>query len=168
MSNVKKVIEEGKFDLSFQPIVDVETKQIEGYKVDYFINKDFDLPTEKFLMLAQEIGERKKFFVQILDGILNNPSQKTIFLVVHHNQLSRFCEAYASNEKYKKIDLKLMISFENLDVTETTLATLEKIIKGNIENNHIQFGIAITNFQNIYLNEIIYNKLKFILQHLLG
>ncbi len=163
LSNVKKVIEEGKFDLTFHPMIDVQTKQIEGYQVEYFINKDLDLTTEKFLMLAQEIGERKKFFIQILDRILAYSSQKIIYLVVHHNQLSRFCEAYASNEKYKKIDLRLMISFENLDVTETTLVTLEKIIKGNIENNHIQFGIAITNFQNIYLNEIIYNKLKFMM-----
>ena len=38
-----------------------------------------------------------------------------------------------------------------------------KIIKGNIESNHIQFGIAISNFQIPYLNEIIYTKLNYMM-----
>ena len=56
-----------------------------------------------------------------------------------------------------------MISFENLVVSETNLVTMEKIIKGNIESNHIQFGIAISNFQIPYLNEIIYTKLNYMM-----
>ena len=163
LSLVKKIIDEKDFDLVYQPILDISTKKVMGYKVEISLNKEIDITKEKFISMAQEIGERKKYFMGILEKILQKDVQLPVFIVIPHSQISRFCDAYASFEDFQQIDLKIMISFENLVVSETNLVTMEKIIKGNIESNHIQFGIAISNFQIPYLNEIIYTKLNYMM-----
>ena len=163
LSLVKKIIDEWDFDLVYHPILDVVTKKVSAYHVYISLNKEMDLSKEKFIAMAQEIGERKKYFVGIFEKILQQDLQLPVFIVIPHSQISRFCDAYASNEAFHKIDLKVMISFENLVVSETNLVTMEKIIKGNKESNQIQFGIAISNFQNPYLNEIIYTKLDYLM-----
>lgn len=163
ISMVRDIINNETFELVSIPIIDTNSKKVVAYKLDLFLGNGVELNKEQFLSYAQEIGERRNFFTKLFDKIYNMNLNMPVYINISHEQIPRFCAAYAAKDYFKTIKLKVVISFDTLEVTEMNMVSLEKTIKINMDYYKIEFGVLVNNFKDQYLNELIYSKLKFMM-----
>ncbi len=168
-SIVKQLVENEDFQLIQTPIINLQTKAVDGYFISILFNQTLlrnnkieDLNTESIFAIAQEIGERKKLVEAILNRIMDLKLESSIFISFSYQQVSKICEICFEQKRYQSLPLNFIMAFDHFVNNETNLMNIENLIN-KIENHQMHCGILIRNFKKISITESIYNKLQYMM-----